>query len=135
MFTNADITIFNQYADLGEKKIVYIPHYIEHVWFHTDQKSSVSDGGITSADDYKIRIPFAECVGWMPPDEYASLPSSGAGWTVQNGDLFIRGKWDGGRVYGIEDIRKGFSGIIGKVLSHSENFFGSQKHIRIGGGT
>ena len=34
----------------------------------------------------------------------------------------------------IEDIKKEFSGIIGKVLSHSENFFGSQKHIRIGGG-
>ena len=134
MLTNADITIFNQYADQKEKKIVYGPHYIERVWFHTDQKSSVSDGGITSADDYKIRIPFAECDGWMPPDEYGKLSSPGAGWTVQNGDLFIRGKWDGGRVSGIEDIRKGFSGMVGKVLSHSENFFGSQKHIRIGGG-
>ena len=134
MMTNAEITIFNRFPDKESKKFVYIPHFIDHVWFHTDQKSSVSDGGISSADDYKIRIPFAECDGWMPPDEYGKLSSPGAGWTVQNGDLFIRGKWDGGRVYGIEDIRKGFSGIVGKVLSHSENFFGSQKHIRIGGG-
>ena len=134
MMTNAEITIFNRFPDKESKKFVYIPHFIEHVWFHTDQKSSVSDGGISSADDYKIRIPFSECCDWIPPNEYGKLSSPGAGWTVQNGDLFIRGKWDGGRVYGIEDIRKGFSGMVGKVLSHSENFFGSQKHIRIGGG-
>ena len=38
-------------------------------------------------------------------------------------------------LFSIEDIRKRFSGTIGKVLSHSENFFGSSKHIRIGGGS
>lgn len=134
MLTNADITIFNQYADQKEKKIIYIPHYLEHVWFHTDQKSTVSDGGIACADDYKIRIPYAECGDWIPPNDYRELASPGVNWTVQNGDIFIRGKWDGGRVNGVEDIKKEFSGMIGKVLSHSENFFGSQKHIRIGGG-
>lgn len=134
MLTNADITIFNQYADRKEKKIIYIPHYIEHVWFHTDQKSNVSDGGITSADDYKIRVPYTECGDWMPPNDFKELASPGGNWTVQNGDIFIKGKWDGDRVNGIDDIRKEFSGVIGKVLSHSENFFGSQKHIRIGGG-
>lgn len=134
MLTNADITIFSQYADQKEKKVIYIPHYIEHVWFHTDQKSTVSDGGIASADDYKIRIPYAECGDWIPPNDYRELASPGVNWTVQNGDIFIRGRWNGGRVNGIEDIKKEFSGVIGKVLSHSENFYGSQKHIRIGGG-
>lgn len=134
MLTNTEITIFNQFPDKESKKIIYIPHYIEHVWFHTDQKSSVTDGGITSADDYKIRIPYAECDDWIPPNDFKDLASPGTNWTVRNGDVFIQGKWDGGRVNGIEDIKKEFSGIIGKVLSHSENFFGSQKHIRIGGG-
>ena len=54
---------------------------------------------------------------------------------MRNGDFFILGEWDGENVTGIEDIRKRFSGTIGKVLSHSENFFGSSKHIRIGGGS
>lgn len=134
MMTNAEITIFNRFPDKESKKFVYIPHFIDHVWFHTDQKSSVSDGGISSADDYKIRIPFSECGDWIPPNDFKDLESPSANWTVQNGDLFIRGKWDGGRVNGAEDIKKEFSGMIGKVLSHSENFFGSQKHIRIGGG-
>ena len=43
--------------------------------------------------------------------------------------------WGGGVVSGIDEIKKEFSGIVGKVLSHSENFFGASKHIRIGGGS
>ncbi len=136
MLTNADITIFNQYADRKEKKIVYIPHYIEHVWFHMDQKSSVSNGAITSADDYKIRIPYAECRNWKPPEDFEKAADMHRCWTVQNGDFFIIGKWTGAdKVNRIEEIRKEFSGMVGKVLSHSENFFGSSPHIRIGGGS
>ena len=46
------------------------------------------------------------------------------------------GRWCGNfKVSGIDEIKKEFSGIVGKVLSHSENFFGASKHIRIGGGS
>lgn len=135
MVTNAAITIFNQFPDPGTKKIVYVPHYVENVWFHTDQKTSVVDGGLSSADAYQIRIPYAECEAWIPPNDYADLSDPGESWTVQNGDLFILGEWSGAdKVSGLSEIKEGFSGMIGKVLSHSENFFGSSKHIRIGGG-
>lgn len=36
MLTNADLTIFNQFPDRQSKKMVYVPHYIDAVWFHTD---------------------------------------------------------------------------------------------------
>lgn len=135
MLTNAEITIFNRFPDKATKKFVYLPHHIPAVWFHTDQKTSVTTGGMVSADAYQIRIPYEECSGWIPPEGFAKSTTPLAEWTVQNGDLFIVGRWSGSSaVSGIEEIKKEFSGVVGKVLSHSENFFGSSKHIRIGGG-
>lgn len=133
MLTNAEITIFNCFPDKNSKKFVYIPHHIPHVWFYKDQKTSVSTGALTSADVYKIRIPYSECSDWIEPEQFAADPKGH--WTVQNKDLFIAGKWTGAdRVSGIEEIKKGFSGEVVFVQSHSENFFGSSPHIRIGGG-
>ena len=37
MLTNTGITIFNAFSDKKSKKIVYVPHYIDAVWFHADQ--------------------------------------------------------------------------------------------------
>lgn len=134
MLTNASLTIFNRFPDGQSRKFVYIPHYIPNVWFHTDQKVSVGDGELKSADIYRIRIPYSECGDWLPPNDFADLTDSAGKWTVQNGDFFIVGEWPGKIVSGIEEIKKEFSGVVGRINSHSENFFGSSKHIRIGGG-
>lgn len=134
MLTNAELTIFNKYPDKISKKFVYIPHYVEAVWFYRDQKTSVVDGGLISADAFKIRIPYSECEDWLPPNDYTELANPDGKWTVQNGDFFIVGAWPGKKISGIEEIKKEFSGVVGRVLSHSENFFGSSPHIRIGGG-
>lgn len=135
MLVNAAITVFNKFPDRENKKFVYIPHYIQHVWFHTNQKSTVSDKGLCSADQYNIRIPYTECVDWLPANDFMELTDPGEHWSVQNGDFFILGEWMGKNVSGIADLKKGFSGVTGMVLSHSENFFGSSQHIRIGGGS
>lgn len=134
MLTNADITIFNAYPDREGKKVIYIPRHIPRVWFYKNQKTSVSTGALTSADEYKIRIPYSECADWMPADRFSEQTKTEGKWTVQNGDFFLLGAWQGEAVRGIEEIKKGFSGEVGRVLSHSENFFGSSPHIRIGGG-
>lgn len=136
MITNATITIFNRIPDKFSKKFVYVPHVIQRVWFHTKQKSSVGENGLKSADEYQIRIPYSECDDWLPSDDLLKLEDQSKNWTVQNGDLFIAGVWNGAdRVGGMNEIKKEFSGVVGEVLSHSENFFGSSKHIRIGGGS
>lgn len=136
MLTNASITIFNQYPERMERRVVFIPHYIEKVWLHTKQKTAVVDGGLKSADEYLIRIPYGECGEWLSPNNFREFGNPNENWTVQNGDFFIVGKWDGEeKVNGIEEIKREFSGVTGKILSHSENFFGSSKHIRIGGGS
>ena len=135
VLTNATITIFNRFPSREEGTFIYVPHTIPRVWFHTNQKSSVSERGLSSADEYKIRIPYEECGGWLPENDFRELANPGGHWTVQNGDFFLIGNWNKGAVKGIKEIEKEFSGTVGKVLSHSENFFGSSKHMRIGGGS
>lgn len=135
MLTNAVITIFSRFPNRASRSFNYIPHVIKKAWFYTNQKSSVGDKGFLSADEYKIRIPYEECGEWLPENDFKELASPGGHWTVQNGDFFLVGEWNKGEVEGIGDIKKEFSGTVGKILSHSENFFGSSKHIRIGGGS
>lgn len=135
MKTNAVLTIFNQFPDRQAARIVFIPHVIDSVWFHTNQKSNVGTNGLSSADEYKIRIPYNLCDDWLPPEDFRELADSGGRWTVQNGDLFIVGEWAGGNISGIAELKKNFFGVVGTILSHSENFYGTSKHIRIGGGS
>lgn len=135
MITNAVLTIFNQFPDRENKKMIFVPRKLDSVWFHTDQKSSVGTDGLSSADEYKIRVPYSLCGSWMPPEEFRELSEPGDHWTVQNGDLFIVGEWTGDNISGIAELKKSFFGVVGTVLSHSENFYGSSKHIRIGGGS
>lgn len=134
MLTNTDITIFNQFPDKQSKKLIYIPHYVDAVWFHTDQKSDIENGGLKSANAYKIRIPYEKCGNWIQGAEFRKKENVSDEWTVQNGDFFVIGKWDGGNVSSIGEIRRCTPEISGKILSHSENFHGGSKHIRIGGG-
>ena len=135
MITNAVLTIFNQFPDRENRKMIFVPRKLEPVWFHTNQKSSVGTDGLSSADEYKIRVPYSICSDWLPPNDYRGLTDPSNNWTVQNGDLFIVGEWAGGNVSGIAELKKNFFGVVGTVLSHSENFYGSSKHIRIGGGS
>ena len=73
MLTNAKITIFNQWPDRESRKMVFIPHVIPKVWFHTNQKSTVGENGLRSADEYQIRIPYTECADWITPDAFNRL--------------------------------------------------------------
>ena len=134
MLTNASITIFNKFPDQKSRKFIYIPHYIEHVWFHKDQKISVASGGMTSADAVKVRIPVSECAKWVDEAAFVDLIEPGESWTVQDKDFFILGEWTGGPVSSLAELKNGYSGEVWTILSHSENFFGSSQHIRIGGG-
>ena len=77
MITNTDLTILNRYPDRQSKKMVYVPHYIDAVWFHTDQKTDIVDGGLTSKDVYKIRIPYEKCEKWLPENGFKAQESTG----------------------------------------------------------
>ena len=134
MLTNASITIFNKFPDQKSRKFIYVPHYIEHVWFHKDQKINVESGSMISADVVKVRIPVSECEDWIEETAFVELTEPGESWTVQDKDFFVLGEWTGGPVSDLSEVKKEYPGKVWAILSYSENFFGSSQHIRIGGG-
>ncbi|HIY17899.1 MAG TPA: hypothetical protein IAA44_00665 [Candidatus Blautia avistercoris] len=133
MRTNATITIFNKRPDLQTRKVFYFPHKIEDVWFYCSRKTEIQQGALVSANEYKIRIPFPQ-QDWVPPSSYQTFAGIVREWTVQDDDFFILGEWDKSFVEGISQVKKEFSGVVGMVLNHTENFIGTSPHIRIGGG-
>ena len=128
MITNADITLYHVWLNPETRKKEYRRNIIRNIHWYTNQKTAVGDGGLRSADEYKIRIPLESCEGYLPPAEYQENPDGH--WTVENGDLFVRGGLD---------LEIGKTSELaryhpGQVLSWSDNRHGNQPHIRIGGG-
>ncbi|WP_306480359.1 hypothetical protein [Mediterraneibacter sp.] len=75
MLTNTDITIFNAFSDKKSKKIVYVPHYIDAVWFHADQKTVDAGYKFTHQDVlYKTINPGQQFQAqWIPGQETESI--------------------------------------------------------------
>lgn len=134
MITNADITIYNHHVN-GEKKCEeYLSTVIRGVNWYTNQKINVQDGAIQSVDLYKIRIPETantEEKTYINPDKFLLLPDDVVKqyWTIENGDLFIKGISD----MSYQDLIKGDNQKACKVKSWSDNRRGFAPHFRIGG--
>lgn len=136
MLTNADLTIYNRKLNPETRQYEWCRTELENIYWYTDQKVQIlaDSKGLSSADLIKIRIPTAgRAKQYLPAEEYAALPISEqpAYWTVENGDLFVKG-------IVTDEIKKESDlqnkhYVIGKVLSHSDNRFGVSPHIRIGG--
>lgn len=103
---------------------------IKGVWFHVDNKVSLTDGGLTSADAYKVRIPVHADFGgsqYAPPDEYVG---AGDTWTLKNDDYIVKGI--GPDIETPADLQKEIRTAF-KVTSWSDNRHGGLKHWRVGG--
>lgn len=137
MRTNADLTIYNYWYNPDTKKREYRGTKIEGIHWYTDQKTNVGDKGLVSADLYKIRIPNHAKVQagrtYVEAKIYAFLPASEVDkhWTIDNEDVFVRGLVDGA-VEKMADLTVNHA-LVGKVNSFSDNRFGCNPHIRIGG--
>lgn len=135
MIINDSLTIYNRKLNPNTRQYVYNRTEIPEIHWYTDQKVQVlaSDKGLASADLYKIRIPGSQTDHFLPANEYAALPFGKEKdyWTVENGDLFVRGIVPD-EIMKESDLRSKHY-ICGKVLSYSDNRKGGIPHIRIGG--
>lgn len=134
MIVNTDITIYNRKANPGTKRMDYCRTVIKGVHWYTDQKVTVAEDGLKSADAYKIRIPMDNREdNYLDPENYAALPwgEHKKYWTLENGDLFIKGAvtFEITRPSELQSLHK----PCGRVQSYSDNRFGGLPHIRIGG--
>lgn len=133
MITNADITVYNCHYNKDTRLDDWHRTVIRGVHFYVDNKVSVGDGGVNSADVYKIRIPTdAEFDSeYIDPEEYAALNDPKGYWTICNDDIVVQGvcNIDIEKPADLKISRKRYC----KVTSWSDNRFGSSPHWRIGG--
>uniref|UniRef100_UPI004026125B DUF6751 family protein n=1 Tax=Blautia stercoris TaxID=871664 RepID=UPI004026125B len=132
MIVNADITLYNRKLDKGTRQYIYKRTILYGVHWYTDQKVTVSDKGLDSADSIKIRIPMAERrETFLEPEEYARKEDVTGFFTASNGDVFVKGILEDEIAKESDLEKKGL--LFGRILSHSDNRRGLEPHIRIGG--
>ena len=132
MITNADVTVYNRISGDASNYDTWHRTVLHGVHVYVDHKTALSDNGLNSAEVYKIRIPadIVEADQYLSPEEYAECGGFGY-WTIQNGDHIVIGEC----LTEIEkpsDLKKVFKRHC-KVMSWSDNRFGSLPHWRIGG--
>lgn len=132
MIVNADITLYNRRLDKTTRQYIYKRTVLCGVHWYTDQKVSVGDKGLNSADSIKIRIPMVERKEvFLEPEEYAKKESVTGFLTASNGDVFVKGILEDEIAKESDLEKKGL--LFGRILSHSDNRRGLEPHIRIGG--
>lgn len=148
MITNVDaVTVFNGRADKEKRRKIYIPTVIRGVSYVEGKGSKVADNGVWSDDvQYKIRVPLIAVVQdnreYMRDLNYAKLDNEEAAkyWTIQKGDLVVRGEYAGDSPLLYEDELTAYAKENGLDLIHVTEYAddtdgGSlySRHWRIGG--
>lgn len=148
MITNVDaVTVFNGRTDKATRRKIYIPTVIRGVSYVEGKGSKVADNGVWSDDvQYKIRVPLIAVVQdnreYMRDLNYAKLDNEEAAkyWTIQKGDLVVRGEYAGDSPLLYEDELTAYAKEQGLDLIHVTEYAddtdgGSlySRHWRIGG--
>lgn len=148
MITNVEaVTVFNGRLDRKTKRKIFIPTVIRGVSYVEAKGAAVTNNGVWSdIVQYKIRVPLIAVVQdnreYMRDLNYAKLDNEEAAkyWTIQKGDLVVRGEYagDGSLLY--EDELTTYAKEHGLDLIHVTEYAddtdgGSlyMKHWRIGG--
>lgn len=148
MITNVDaVTVFNGRTDKATRRKIYIPTVIRGVSYVEGKGSKVADNGVWSDDvQYKIRVPLIAVVQgnreYMRDLNYAKLDNEEAAkyWTIQKGDLVVRGEYAGDSPLLGEDEISAYAKEQGLDLIHVTEYADDTsggslytRHWRIGG--
>lgn len=148
MITNVDaVTVFNGRTDKATRRKIYIPTVIRGVSYVEGKGSKVADNGVWSDDvQYKIRVPLIAVVQdnreYMRDLNYAKLDNGEAAkyWTIQKGDLVVRGEYAGDSPLLGEDEISAYAKEQGLDLIHVTEYADDTsggslytRHWRIGG--
>lgn len=148
MITNVDaVTVFNGRTDKATRRKIYIPTVIRGVSYVEGKGSKVAGNGVWSDDvQYKIRVPLIAVVQdnreYMRDLNYAKLDNEEAAkyWTIQKGDLVVRGEYAGDSPLLGEDEISAYAKEQGLDLIHVTEYADDTsggslytRHWRIGG--
>ncbi len=100
MMTNTKITIYNQYIEPFTHSKVYKKHVIDNV-FWDDSLGVNLNLGYENADKVNVYIPYDknDLSNYKEPKTF-----NGEGWTLQNGDIMVKGEVDLDNINGIKDL-------------------------------
>lgn len=148
MITNVDaVTVFNGRTGKEARRKIYIPTVLRGVSYVEGKGSKVADNGVWSDDvQYKIRVPLIAVVQdnreYMRDLNYAKLDNEEAAkyWTIQKGDLVVRGEYASGNPLLYEDEISEYAKERGLDLIHITEYADDTsggslytRHWRIGG--
>lgn len=148
MITNVEaVTVFNGRVDKETRRKIYISTVIRGVSYVEGKGSKVADNGVWSDDvQYKIRVPLIAVVQdnreYMRDLNYAKLDNEEAAkyWTIQKGDLVVRGEYAGDSPLLGEDEISAYAKEQGLDLIHVTEYADDTsggslytRHWRIGG--
>lgn len=99
MMTNTKMAVFNKYTN-SSKEVKFKKHLIDNV-FWDDSNGVNLDHGYDKADKVNVYIPKDknDLSNYVKPKEY-----DGSKWTLNNGDLIIKGDVLETEVNGIRDL-------------------------------
>ena len=101
MMTNSSATIYNKTTNPITHDVVFKKHLIDNVFW--DDSLGVSlNSGYDNADKVSIYIPKDknDLSEYHKPNEY-----DGTGWTLQTGDIIVKGNINIDQVTGIKDLK------------------------------
>lgn len=100
MPTNTNMSIFNRYTEPFTKAVTFKKHVIDNVFWDDSQGVNL-DKGYDKVDKVNVYIPKDknDMSGYVPPKQY-----NGSNWTLNNGDLIIKGEVTETEVSGIKDL-------------------------------
>ncbi len=89
------VTVFNARVDPETGGRAYRPTVIAGAsWYETQAEKADAQGGLVSADRVIIRIPADADAGgkrWAEPVEYRAAASADGLWTLNGGDVIVKG--------------------------------------------
>ncbi|WP_269478284.1 DUF6751 family protein [Hominibacterium faecale] len=126
MITNADLTLYNQIP--GPDGPTWQRTQIEDVFWEDGKKVDVGETELISADLTVILIPFESTTGYLKPVEFLWAEDRAGHFTLNNGDLVVRGLVDfeltGEKGHNEKALRQQHDDVM-TIVSVETNDFGS----------
>ena len=100
MMTNTKMAVFNKYTNSTTKNVTFKKHLINNV-FWDDSKGVNLNKGYDKADAVNVYIPKDknDMSEYVNPKQY-----DGSSWTLNNGDLIVKGEVTETEVSGIKEL-------------------------------
>lgn len=127
------ITLYSQWEH--ERQRVWVRTVIPNASWYGHQGANIGESGLVTADQYVVRIRLPQTNAYIPPDAWNAFNEAPTGvWTVQNGDVIVKGQADDEVATGITDITRKYVDsftVTGVYDNRRELPF--MQHIRIEG--